>query len=296
MLDFKPVTLADREIFRRHYGKYPQTHSETLFTTLISWSHHTPAYYAKAEGSIVIMQMKDGIPQYTPPIGEKDISVLRETMQLAQKSQSPNALIAITKDAKEWIEKAMPNAKPAPNRDFYDYIYLTKDLAELPGKKYLTQRTHLHKFTRENTYTVEKIKEENIKETAEFVEEWCQQHGCDKSMLLQAEVKALTYCIENYAALGLSGTAIRIGKKIRAISVYEPMNETTAAIHFEKAMTEYPGLYQAIMHETAKTLNTYSYLNRESDMGIPGLRTAKERLHPHHLEEIYFLRKNTTPA
>ena len=37
--DFKPVTLADREFFTRHYGQYPQTHSDNTFTNMVCWNH-----------------------------------------------------------------------------------------------------------------------------------------------------------------------------------------------------------------------------------------------------------------
>jgi len=57
-------------------------------------------------------------------------------------------------------------------------------------------------------------------------------------------------------------------------------------------MQEYDGIYPAINNETAKILaREYKYINRESDLGIPGLRTAKERLHPDHMEPLYYINR-----
>ena len=65
-------------------------------------------------------------------------------------------------------------------------------------------------------------------------------------------------------------------------------------IHFEKALSAYPGAYAAINQAFASYLqNKYpalAYLDREDDMGIPGLRRAKLSYHPDHLVENYWAR------
>ena len=61
-----------------------------------------------------------------------------------------------------------------------------------------------------------------------------------------------------------------------------------AHIFFEKANPNIRGLYQAInrdflMHEFAAT----EFVNREEDMGLPGLRQAKMEYNPDHFAEKY---------
>ena len=102
--------------------------------------------------------------------------------------------------------------------------------------------------------------------------------------------EAILFCVRNFEALGLSGISLRVGGEIRALSVYERMNHDTAVIHFEKGMPGYRGIYQAVVNEAAKVLaEDFVYINRESDLGLPGLRTAKQRLHPHHMVELYYV-------
>ena len=49
-------------------------------------------------------------------------------------------------------------------------------------------------------------------------------------------------------------------------------------------------IYRAIYAETAKILaKSYTYINRESDMGVEGIREAKMRYHPHHMVEVHML-------
>lgn len=53
------------------------------------------------------------------------------------------------------------------------------------------------------------------------------------------------------------------------------------SVHIEKATREVPGAYPALSQAFAKSLPLcIEYLNREEDLGIPGLRKAKQDWHP----------------
>ena len=89
---------------------------------------------------------------------------------------------------------------------------------------------------------------------------------------------------------GLDTGNIRAEGKIGAISLFEGQNEDTALVHFEKGLPDCKGIYRAINAETAKILaRRYTYINRESDMGVEGIREAKMRYHPHHMVEVHMV-------
>lgn len=74
----------------------------------------------------------------------------------------------------------------------------------------------------------------------------------------------------------IKGAIIRIYGKVEAFTNGDLVNPRVAHIFFEKANPNIRGLYQAInrdflMHEFAET----EFVNREEDMGLPGLRQAK---------------------
>jgi len=76
------------------------------------------------------------------------------------------------------------------------------------------------------------------------------------------------------------------------MALFEPLNETTALVHFEKGLPDCEGIYKSINQETAKLLlDRFPYINRESDMGVSGLREAKMRYHPDHMIEVYYAKK-----
>ena len=98
--------------------------------------------------------------------------------------------------------------------------------------------------------------------------------------------------MDNFFKLGLSGLAIRINNRIEAISVFEKYSFDTAVVHYEKGSPDYDGIYKAINQETANILQKdVRFINRESDMNIPGLRKAKMSYRPDHMIKVFHLCK-----
>jgi hypothetical protein len=180
-----------------------------------------------------------------------------------------------------------------PERKYFDYVYLASDLAELPGKGYLTIRHQLNKFQKTCSPQIESINRENVGEIRDFLDLWCDWKDCDSDPMLINEKDAVSYALSHFEVLGLSGLAIRANGKIGAISLFEGLNQDTALVHFEKGLPDCKGIYRAINNETARNLaGRYSYINRESDMGVEGIREAKTRYHPHHMVEVYLVRRD----
>lgn len=104
----------------------------------------------------------------------------------------------------------------------------------------------------------------------------------DTHSFLPYELKALDYVLQNFQLLNEEGILIRVDGKVVAFSIFEPINPSTSIVHFEKAIKEYKGLYQLINRETSLKILSKgcSFINREEDMGIEGLRKAKLSYHP----------------
>jgi hypothetical protein len=72
------------------------------------------------------------------------------------------------------------------------------------------------------------------------------------------------------------------------MSIAEKLTGDTAVIHFEKANPDIDGLYQVINQWTCQySLKEFRFVNREQDLGEPGLRKAKLSYHPHHMVKKY---------
>ncbi|GMA99069.1 hypothetical protein PIPA1_18690 [Pelosinus sp. IPA-1] len=76
-----------------------------------------------------------------------------------------------------------------------------------------------------------------------------------------------------------------------AFTYGEMNNNDTAVIHVEKGRKEFKGVYGVINQEfCAHNYQEALYINREEDMGIEGLRKAKESYHPVKMVEKYIVK------
>lgn len=290
--DFMPVTLADRDFFTRHYELYPQTHSDNTFTNMVCWNHYAHYTYAYVENNIIIASTIGSVTRFRPPIGPHNPALIRSLIRFASDVSDNEPLMLIDPDTARWIQETCPEINLVPDRNDFEYVYRSADLAELPGKNYRTIRRQVNKFKRNCATTVESISRDNWEEVKRFLIEWCEWKGCeDGDPVLAHEKDAVFFAIDHFNELPIRGLAIRVVGKVGAISLYERLNSDTALIHFEKGLPDCEGICKAINNEVAARLaQHFTYINRESDLGVTGLREAKMRYHPHHMVEVYSLK------
>ena len=292
--NFKSITLDDKALFDKHYKKFPPVHSDNLFTTLISWKEYSKYKYAFIKNNIIIMSEIKNQIQFRPPSGEKSRDLFDQVLQLAKKQDSKYSFGVIDTETKDWLSNLYPKLEFNSKREYFDYVYLASDLAELPGSSYSKIRNRVNKFKRNYTYEFEKITEKNMSEIQEFLKRWCLWKDCESDPLLENEKKAILYSMANFFNLKLSGIAIRIDEAIEAIAVYEGMNQDTAVVHYEKGSPDFDGIYKLINQQTAKILQKdFKFIDREADMNLPGLRKAKMSYNPHHMVEVFHVDKES---
>lgn len=290
--NFRPVTLADRAFFEAHYAKYPQSHSDNTFTNMVCWNHFAQYRYAYVNGNVILASTIEGITRFRPPIGPRDPALMKDLLRFAQEYGDDTPMVLLDPATAQWIRDLDPTVKIVPDRDHFEYVYRALDLAELPGKNYVKIRSQIHKFRRNCRHTVEPVTAANREEVLEFLVKWCEWKGCENDLVLAHEKEAVFFAIEHFTELPMRGLLIRVEEKIAALSLFERLNADTALVHFEKGLPDCEGIYKAINTETATHLaGEVEYINRESDLGVAGLREAKLRYHPHHMVEVFSIKR-----
>jgi hypothetical protein len=284
--DFTKVELSDKSVFDDFYSRFPPSHSGDLFTSILSWEEYVEYHYVVQENCLLLMSRTEKELQFRVPVGSFRMELLDQVIALARKEHASIGFIKSTE--KDLLLNQYPSLTFIEDRDVYDYVYRASDLAILPGTAYAKIRNRLNKFTKETQYTIEDITDDNMDEVHEFLKRWCLWKDCASDEVLENERKAIVFSMAHFFDLGLSGIALRIEGTIEAVSVFEQMNADTAVIHFEKGSPDYDGVYKAVNMEAAKRLQTtLQFIDREEDLGIPGLRKAKLSYHPHHFVEVY---------
>ena len=88
-------------------------------------------------------------------------------------------------------------------------------------------------------------------------------------------------CLTSFRRTGFDRRCDQCRRQDCSFHFRSPISYNTFGVHYEKADINIDGIYSAINQEFASHLpEQYIYLNREEDLGIPGLRQAKLSYHP----------------
>jgi len=291
MTDFKPIEIQDKPLFDEFLRKDPPQVSELTFTNLFIWRHHYQPAWFEWNGCILVLFHPQKGPSYgLRPFGPGDKKSALDV--LCREITKQAAEVRICRVGEEFVTNHVDPAayEVLADRDNSDYIYLAKDLINLSGNKYHRKKNHLNQFIKNHAFEYRPLDAELVKRVLGMQEAWCRIRECVERPDLLAEDFAVHEALTYFEDLGYQGGAILINSVVEAFSLGEPLNQDTAVIHIEKANPDILGLYAAI--NRLFCLNAWSnltYINREQDMGVEGLRKAKESYYPHHMVNKYTL-------
>ena len=289
--NFKPLEIVDKPIFDRFLALDPPEISELSFTNLFMWRKKNRPVWLEQDGCVsVIMRPMNSAPFGIQPFGTGDKGKALDTLFECLRNVFPQGQIQRVGEGfvKKWVDRERYSC--TFDRDNSDYVYLVQDLIDLAGRKYHRKKHQLNRFTRSYPFEYREMDAEMVECFLDMQEEWCQMKGCEENQDLVSEDYAIREALTRFEELDYQGGAIQIDTKLEAISLGEILDAQTAVIHVEKANPEVPGLYTAMNHLFC--LHAWSgarYVNREQDLGISGLRTAKESYYPHHMVRKYTL-------
>ncbi len=287
-IDFKPITIDDKEVITSFTLPSPLRNCDLAFSNMCSWRFLYLSEYAVYKNFLLIRfyieEKNRKRIAYMRPIGNGDFhDALLQLEEDSWQHGHPLLMLGVTPISKDLLEEAFPGEfSYIPERDYFDYIYLREDLATLKGKKFQAKRNHVNKFKKQYAYEYEPLTAELVPECLEFEAKWYKANRTDDDQEeLTDERKSMIFALNHFKELNLLGGAIRIDHKLVAFTFGSPINQDTFGVHVEKADTDYDGAYSIINQEFASRIpEQYVYVNREEDLGIPGLRKAKLSYNP----------------
>ena len=288
-IKLQKLTCTDKATFDKYFGARYCENAEYTFTNLFMWREMMNLRWAVEDEVLYMFSMNEKIFSAWQPIGaqEKMQEAITKILQVAEENRGEREFrfVVVEKSFAEELEK-YPDAKfnITAERDDFDYVYLAQDLINLSGRKYHGKKNHLNAFKKE--YPEAKylpITEEIIPKCREELNIWSETHkrANPDDPFIGYEQAAIHEIFDHFDRFKLKGGAILLNDKVVAFTFGERLNSDTAVIHVEKADQNIRGIYAAINqnfveHEWSDMI----YINREEDMGIEGLRKAKESYRP----------------
>jgi hypothetical protein len=285
MLDFKEITLADKEWMDSLLKMSNFNAEEYNFTFCYIWRNVFKYTAARMWDYLIIRsKRKNHPPSYHFPAGSGDLApVIDALAEEAAREEAPLTFHIALTEQKTLLETTYPGQFVfLPLELYYDYVYDAQSLITLAGKKLHQKRTHINRFKENNPdWTYEPITPENLPEVLAMNEQWliANSEYSDKSM--EEESRSVGEAINDFFALKMDGGLIRAGGRVIAFSMGDRLNSDTYLVHIEKAFGDIQGAYAIINQEfAAHNCEGYLYIDREDDSGEEGLRKAKQSYRP----------------
>lgn len=292
MINFRLIELNDKTLYNEHLYQGTPKGCEFSFANLFMWGQQDIAFL---HNHAVLYSSMDSHCFYPFPVGSgSKKKVLDEIFADATERGVCACLTGLNEINKATIQSLYPNQFYFhADRSNFDYVYDINDLADLKGRKLHRKRNHLKHFRKNHpNYVVTPITMKNMDRVRTFVSDWYKLKLADNpDGDYHNEQTALEKVFTYYELLGMEGLLLEENGDVLGFTMASQMYPDTFDVHFEKARGDIDGAYTTINSEFANYIrNKYpqiKYLDREEDMGIPGLRKAKMSYFPHHLVKKY---------
>jgi hypothetical protein len=282
------LDLADKPLFDALFARLQPRISEFTFANLYLFRKaHAYRLTAIGEALVILGRGYDDAAYFLPPLGDG----IRAALDMLLDS----GMIMYGAD-ESYVGAYLQNegSDITEDRDSFDYLYVRRDLAELPGNRYHKKKNRINYFLNRHECQIELYADKWRDGCLELLDEWRRVRSEIESDSLRLEADAAAEALYLATPLGLEGVVALVEGNIKAFALGEKLNNDTSVCHFEKADHFLEGIYQLIDREFCRLLFTdCTYINREQDLGEPNLREAKLSYHPLELVKKFRVRRRT---
>ena len=295
MIPFERMDLHKKKEYDKYLLHSGLRGCEYSFANKFLWGRQKAAFL---DDFLVCFSQFDRRSVYPFPIGHGEIKpILDAVIHDAHMRGIPCYLTGMTKEDCDLLESLYPGKfRFHMDRDSFDYVYAIDDLADLKGRKFQKKRNHLNRFLEEHlNFQVLPLDESTRAGAYCMLRSWyANRENLDPTMDFHLEKLALNRAFAFQKQLELDGIVIVENGQVLAFAIGSRLNADTFDIHFEKAREDIQGTYNLINREFARYLREkypeLKWLNREDDLGLEGLRSAKLSYNPAFLLEKYWAR------
>lgn len=289
MINFQRLDLSRKQEYDE-YLLFNGKGCEYSFVNLSIWGRQEAAF---VDDSLVFFSQFGRSSIYPFPIIRGDAKKVLDAIIADAKERGIRCrLTSLTRGNAALLEELYPGQFRFYNdRDGYDYVYSIDALADLKGKKLQKKRNHLNRFKLNHPDArAVPLTEDNLHLAQALVDHWFEyRQSQDPDSDFQLERFALRRAFSRFRGLELEGLLLMEGDTVIAMTMGSRLSENTFDVHFEKAREDVDGAYVAICSAFAGYLREkypqLRYLDREDDMGLPGLRKAKLSYYPEFMVE-----------
>lgn len=286
-MNFKELEKQDKHILDTFFQNDYHENAHLNFTNLYMWRKPYHIRWTIQRGVLYIVCKYQGKLMALQPLCpvNKTKEAIRTIISYFDKSGFPLCFTGLEGSFAKQLSR-YPNADFVlkSGRDDADYVYAMEYLLTLAGRKFQSKRNHINSL--KQTYPQTQylpITAEIIPQCRAFLKSWYKDYNQKNpgDPFIDVEKAGLLEILDDFQYFKLKGGVLTIDNEVVALAIGEQLNDDTAVIHIEKAHASIRGAYPMINQQFVENeWQSMTYINREEDMGLEGLRKAKESYHP----------------
>lgn len=297
ILNFKYLTIEDKKTIEKYVDKNKLESYEYLFSSLYMWRKLNNVKYAILDDVLIIEKTEEGKGTFYAQLFNynKDnlINIIDELIKRNLNFTDREYLFGDVDD--EFVEDLRKYTdfkfEVLEDIDDSEYIYNSKDLIELRGKKYHSKKNHVNSFLKTYSYSIKTINDDKVKQDCvDLLHKWHDEVAVtvDKEMLM--EIDAIKDLFSELHFFDLNSIAVYVDDQLAGFAVGEKVNDKMAVIHVERGEIAYKGIYAFLnKHFLVESFSDTEFVNRQEDTGNEGLRKAKKSYHPVKMVRKYLV-------
>jgi len=292
--DFELFELSQKNLLSGFLAGHSQSLSGYTIATLAAWHEHYEYAWVLAEPDTLLISCAIGTDRkrhLLQPLGRFSTALRHHFLTEAAKLAYDMRIVGVSENFLNKHHNFVGRFEIRNDRAAANYVYRTEDLAKLRGRKYSKKRNLISQASGLYEWAVLPLTPEHTGMCFSVLEQIAITEQPEIDQNLRREMAALEYTLHHFQELGQRGIVIMVEGQPVAFSIYERISEDMVAIHFERALRSYKGLYQVVNREAARVIAKMGieFINREEDLGNQGLREAKLSYYPQQLASAYEL-------
>ena len=300
-----PIELTDKPLFDRAFADLAQPICDYTFANTFIWGSSLRLSWAKVHRHLcVFANGRDDLTMLLPPFAEPGATAsdlrdcVRDCFELMDSYNHRRGLrnrSRIEYVSDEMLERLLSlhdlNLATAPFSG--DYVYDTRKLIDLDGKKLKSKRHARSRFLRDfPDHRTEPLADTHVPACLHLLHVW-QRHGdtahqgevthehMGSDILRHKDTLACELALRHHRDLNLKGLCLFDGDRLAGFTLGEQLSPSQASIVIEKTLPDFYGAAQFIFSEFCRTTWADSpECNIGDDWGIPSLRLTKNSYRP----------------
>lgn len=287
--EYTPLSLESEADFQPYLDSC--CIGDTAFRVLYAWQPMLNCRYVKESEYLLVMERAvsggDFCILFRRP--ESNLTeILRELMPLPGDGLKFGFVSEAELPDYEAAANALGLGFSASYEDEYsDYIYRKEDYCSLSGGSKKSLRGDVNAMLRQiPDVRMVPYRPEYASACMEAFARWCTGRKC-ADCVYGCEREALERFLQTYQEPECFGALALSGDRVLSFLIGEILPGGVLDIHFQKNAVRQRGLTYWLSRELAMQHPDCQWIDLEEDMGLPGIRMDKQRLHPYQKRRKY---------